>query len=69
MEMPSPTQLTGADRLALLLPSTDRADAGNRSSNGLLMPMRCIHRIREPETDFLPNQTEPIRSACLLEVW
>ena len=69
MEMPSPTQLTGADHLALLLPSTDRADVGNQSSNGLSMPMRCIHRIRELKTDFLPNQTEPIRSVCLLEVW
>ena len=58
--MLSLTQSTGADHLALPLPSTDGADAGDRSSNGLLIPVRCIHRIKEPKIDFLPIQTEPI---------
>ena len=58
--MLSLTQSTGADRLTLPLPSTDGADAGDRSSNGLPIPVRCIHRIKEPKIDFLLIRTEPI---------
>nr|POE59765.1 hypothetical protein CFP56_61802 [Quercus suber] len=58
--MPSPTQPTGAALPAPPLPPTDGADAGDWSLNGLLMPVRCIHWIREPETDFLPNQIDTI---------
>lgn len=67
-EMPSPIQSIDVDHSTLPLPPTDRVDAGDWSSNGLPMPVRCIHQIRVPETESLPNQTDTI-PAFISEVW
>nr|POE80753.1 hypothetical protein CFP56_72652 [Quercus suber] len=59
--LPSLRKPTGADRPAPPLPPTDGADAGDRSTNGFTMLVRCSHRIRSPKPSPCPNRTDTMR--------
>ena len=59
--LPSSRKPTGADHPAPPFPSTNGADAGDRSANGFPTPVRCSHRIRSPKPSPCPNRTDTMR--------